>query len=59
MASNKQQIQWKRIKRNPLEHWITGNFTAGAGSSNYEVVIAMKSVRIVQYLASDAPVTGG
>ena len=25
VASNKQQIQWTRIRRNPQEHWITGN----------------------------------
>ena len=25
MASNKQQIQWTRIRRNPQEHWIIGN----------------------------------
>ena len=54
MVSTKQQIQWKRIPRYPQEHWIIGNFQAGADSSNNEVVIAMKSVRIVQLLASDA-----
>ena len=25
VASNKQQIQWTRIQRNPLEHWIIGS----------------------------------
>ena len=25
VASNKQQIQWTRIRRNPQEHWIIGN----------------------------------
>ena len=25
VALNKQQIQWTRIRRNPQEHWITGN----------------------------------
>ena len=25
MASNKQQIQWTRIRRNPQEHWIIEN----------------------------------
>ena len=24
-ASNKQLIQWTRIRRNPQEHWISGN----------------------------------
>ena len=26
VASNKQQIQWRRIRKNPQQHWITGNF---------------------------------
>ena len=26
VARNKQQIQWARMRRNPQEHWITGNF---------------------------------
>ena len=38
VASNKQQIQWTRIRRNPQEHWIIGNSSAGADSSNHEVV---------------------
>ena len=25
VVSNKQQIQWTRIRRNPQEHWIIGN----------------------------------
>ena len=48
VASNKQQIQWTRIRRNPQEHWIIGNSYAGADSYNHEVVVVMKSVRIVQ-----------
>ena len=51
---NKQQIQRTRIRRNSQEQWITENSLAGADSSKHEVVIAMKSARIVQYLASDA-----
>ena len=39
MPSNKQQIQWARIRRNSQEHWITANSWAGADSSNHEVVI--------------------
>ena len=35
-----------------LDHWKL--LQAGADSSKHEVVIAMKSARIVQYLASDA-----
>ena len=48
VASNKQQIQWTRIQRNPQEHWIVKNFKAGADSSNHEVVAVMKRVWIVQ-----------
>ena len=33
---------------------ITGNSQAGTDSSKYEVVNAMKSMRIVQQLATDA-----
>ena len=33
VASNKQQMQWTRIWRNPQEHWITGNYKAAADSS--------------------------
>ena len=33
---------------------MTENSQAWADSSDHEVVIAMKSARIVQYLASDA-----
>ena len=54
MASNKQQLQWARIRRNSPKRWIIGNPQADADSSNHEVVIAITSVRIVQYLASDA-----
>ena len=54
VASNKQQIQRARIRRNPHEHWIYGNSQAGADSSKHEVVNAMKSVRVVQQLASEA-----
>ena len=54
VALNKQQIQWIRIRKNPQELWIIGNSKAGANSSNHKVVIAMKSARVVQYLASDA-----
>ena len=52
VASNKQQIQWK-IKKftGTLE---TRNYYAGVNSSNHEVVIAMKSAWINQYLPSDA-----
>ena len=25
VVSNKQEIQWTRIRKNPLEHWYTGN----------------------------------
>ena len=42
VASNKQQIQWTKIRRNPQEHWIIGNSKAGADSSNHEVVLVMK-----------------
>ena len=48
VASNKQQIQWTRIRKNPEEHWITGNSQAGVDSSKHKVVVIMKSVRIVQ-----------
>ena len=48
VASSKQQIQRTRIRKNPQEHWIIGNSWAGADSSNHEVVVVMKSVRIVQ-----------
>ena len=48
VTSNKQQIQWTRIQRNPQEYWIIGNSSAGADSSNHEVVVEMKSVQIVQ-----------
>ena len=51
VASNKQQIQWTEIRRNPLEHWIIGNSYAGADSSNQKVVLVMKSVRIVQQVS--------
>ena len=59
MATMKQQIQWAGIRRNPQDrfeeiHWITGNFYAGADSSKHEVANGIKSVRIVQQLASDA-----
>ena len=54
VALNKQQIQWTRSQKNSQKHWIIGNSKAGADSSNYEVFNAMKSVRIVQQLASDA-----
>ena len=56
VASNQQQIQWTEIWRNSQEHWITGNSLAGADSFNHEVpvVIAMKSVQVFQYFASDA-----
>ena len=54
VASNKQQIQRARIRRNPREHWIYTNSYAGADFSKHEVVNAMKSVRILQQLASDA-----
>ena len=42
------------MQRNPQEHWITGNFLAGADSSDQEVAIAVKSVRIVQKVSVDA-----
>ena len=51
VASNKQQIQWTRIRRNPQEHWIIGNSQAGADFSNHEVVLVIKSVRIVQQVS--------
>ena len=55
VVSNKHQIQWTRIERNPLEHcWMTGNSLAGANSSKHELVTAIKSVQIIQYLASGA-----
>ena len=54
VASNKLQIQWTRIQRNSQERWITVNSLAGADSSKHEVVIPIKSVRILQYLVSDA-----
>ena len=54
VALNKQQIQWTRIRKNSQKHWITENLYAGADSSNHEVPTAMKSVQIVQQLASDA-----
>ena len=54
VASNKQQIQWTRIRRNSQEHWISRSSLEGADSSNHKVVIAMNSVQIIQYLASDA-----
>ena len=54
VASNKRQIYWARIRRNPQEHWITGNSETGADSFKHEVVNAMKSERIIQQLASDA-----
>ena len=43
VASNQQQIQWTRMQRNALEHWIVGNSLVGADSSKHEVVNAMKS----------------
>ena len=54
VASNKRQIQWRKIRRNSQEHWITGNFQADANSSKHELVNAMKSVRLVQQLAYEA-----
>ena len=54
VASNKQQIQWTKLRRNSQELWITGNSKAGADSYNHEIVIAMKRAWIVQYWASDA-----
>ena len=47
VASNKKQIQWTRIRTNPQKHWISGISYAGADSSNHEVIIAIKSGRIV------------
>ena len=50
VASNKQEIQWTRIRRLVLEHWITRNSEVDADSSKHEVLIAnlMKSVRFIQ-----------
>ena len=48
VASSKQQIQWTRIRRNSHKDWIIENSSLGAGSSNLEVAIVMKSARIVQ-----------
>ena len=47
VASNKQQIQWTRIRKNPQEHWITENSKAGADSSKHDVVFKIKSVQIM------------
>ena len=38
MASNKQQIQWTRIRRNLHEHWITGNSLADEDFSKLDVL---------------------
>ena len=41
----------EKIRRNPQEHWITGNYLRIP--PNYKAVIALESARIVQQLASD------
>ena len=48
VVSNKYQIEWTKVRKNPQEHWIIGNSRAGADFSNHEVVVVMKGVRIVQ-----------
>ena len=53
-ALNKQKTQQTRIWRNSLEHWIYENSKTGADSSKHKVVNAIKSVRIIPQLASDA-----
>ena len=53
-ALNKQKTQQTRIRRNSLEHWIYENSKTGADSSKHKVVNAIKSVRIIPQLASDA-----
>ena len=49
VASNKQQIQWIRFRKNPQEHKLTRNSKADADSFKQKVVIAMKSALIIQY----------
>ena len=53
-ALNKQKTQQTRIWRNSLEHWIYENSKTGADSSKHKVVNAIKNVRIIPQLASDA-----
>ena len=53
-ALNKQKTQQTRIWRNSLEYWIYENFKTGADSSKHKAVNAIKSVRIIPQLASDA-----
>ena len=53
-ALNKQKTQQTRIWRNSLEHWIYENSKTGANSSKHKVANAIKSVRIIPQLASDA-----
>ena len=52
VTSNKQQIQWTRIRGIPQEHWITVRRAYSvadsvADSSKLKVVTVMKSVQIV------------
>ena len=54
VASNKQQIQRTRIRKNQQEHWIIGISQAGADFSNHEVVNAMKMCGSSIKLPSDA-----
>ena len=51
VALTKQHSHWTKTRKNPEKHWFTGNSKAGTDSSKPEVVIAMKSLRIIQYLA--------
>ena len=43
-----------RNSKNPMKHWITRNFLSRCDFSKHEILIAMKNVWIIQYLASDA-----